>query len=75
MLTAGSTTYLYDVDGFLTEKIQGSDTTLYSYSSRGELLSVDLPGGRLIEYVHDPLGGRIAKKAVSNLSGTVVKKV
>jgi RHS repeat-associated protein len=37
---------------------------------RGELLSVTLPGGTLIEYVHDPLGRRIAKK----INGTVVEK-
>jgi RHS repeat-associated protein len=61
---------MYDLDGFLTEKIQGSDTTLYSYSSRGELLSVDLPDGRVIEYVHDPLGRRIAKK----VDGVTVEK-
>ena len=70
LLTAGSTTYLYDVDGFLTEKIQGADTTEYDYSSRGELLSVDLPDGRVIEYVHDPLGRRIAKK----VDGVLVEK-
>ena len=62
LLSAGGTTYQYDVDGFLTDKIQGLDVTEYVYSSRGELLQVDLPGGTLVEYVHDPLGRRIAKK-------------
>ncbi len=41
-----------------------------SYSSRGELLRVDLPDGRVIEYVNDPLGRRIAKK----VDGVVVEK-
>jgi RHS repeat-associated protein len=50
------------LDGFLTSKTQVSDLTHYSYSSRGELLRVYLPDGRLIEYVTDPLGRRIAKK-------------
>jgi len=70
LLTAGDTTYQYDVDGFLTTRTQGADVTTYDYSTRGELLSVQLPDGRLIEYVHDPLGRRIAKK----LDGVMVEK-
>jgi RHS repeat-associated protein len=70
LLTAGTTTYQYNVDGFLTTKTQGTDITTYDYSSRGELLSVMLPDGNLIEYVHDPLGRRIAKK----VNGTITEK-
>ena len=44
--------------------------TTYNYSSRGELLSVALPDGRIIEYVHDPLGRRIAKI----VDGTTIEK-
>ncbi|MGD9245789.1 MAG: RHS repeat-associated core domain-containing protein, partial [Desulfobacterales bacterium] len=62
LLTTGTTTYQYNVDGFLTAKTQGTDVTTYDYSSRGELLSVILSDGQIIEYVHDPLGRRIAKK-------------
>jgi hypothetical protein len=36
----------------------------------GELLSVQLPDGRIIEHLHDPLGRRIAKK----LNGVIVEK-
>jgi len=61
LLTAGSTTYQYDVDGFLTTKTEGADVTTYNYSSRGELLGVILPDGTDIEYIHDPLGRRIAQ--------------
>jgi RHS repeat-associated protein len=70
LLTAGTTTYQYNVDGFLTTKTQATDVTTYDYSSRGELLSVMLPDGRLIEYVYDPLDRRIAKK----VNGTITEK-
>jgi RHS repeat-associated protein len=58
------------LDGFLTRKTDGAEVTAYGYASRGELLRVDLPDGRTIEYVHDPLGRRIAKK----IDGTIVEK-
>jgi RHS repeat-associated protein len=61
LLTAGDVTYQYDADGFLTTKTQGSDMTTYNYSSRGELINVNLPNGSLIEYINDPIGRRIAK--------------
>ena len=44
LLSAGSVTYAYDLDGFLTTKTDGGDITTYTYSSRGELLSVDSAG-------------------------------
>jgi len=61
LLTAGSSTYQYSVDGFLTTKTAATGDTTYDYSSRGELLGVTLPDGTAIEYIHDPLGRRIAK--------------
>jgi len=70
LLTSGSTTYQYDLDGYLQTKTAGTDQTTYVYSSQGELLSVTLPDTRLIEYVHDPLGRRIAKK----INGTITEK-
>ena len=70
LMTAGSVIYSYNLDGFLAAKTDGSDVTTYDYSSRGELLSVTLPDGRIIEYVHDPLGRRIAKK----VNGAIIEK-
>jgi len=61
LLTAGGATYQYNVDGFLTTKTDGADVTTYNYSSRGELLGVTLPDGTNIEYIHDPIGRRVAK--------------
>jgi RHS repeat-associated protein len=70
LISDGSTSYQYDLDGFLIEKTDGSGTTSYDYSSRGELLSVTLPDTTLIEYSYDPLGRRLAKK----IDGVIVEK-
>lgn len=70
LLTAGGVSYSYDPDGFLQTKTDGADVAAYDYSTRGELLSVDLPDGTYIEYVYDPLGRRIAKK----VNGSIVEK-
>ena len=75
ILSAGNTSYGFDADGFLETKTvnpgeEDEEVTTYDHSSRGELLRVDLPDGKVIEYVHDPLGRRIAKK----VNGTIVEK-
>ena len=70
LLTAGGTIYEYDLDGFLTTRTFEADVTQYDYSSRGDLMNVTLPDGRVIEYVHDPLGRRVAKK----VGGVIVEK-
>jgi YD repeat-containing protein len=68
--TAGDAASQYDLDGFLTSKTDSAGTTGYTYSSRGELLKAVLPDGKIIEYVHDPLGRRIAKK----VNGAITEK-
>ncbi len=70
LLSVGDTSYEYNADGFLTTKTVDTDVTNYDYSSRWELLSVTLPDTTFIEYVHDPLGRRIAKK----VDGAIVEK-
>ncbi len=70
LTSAGDASFTYDKDGFLTGKTVGGQTTGYTYSSRGELTKMDLPDGTVVEYVHDPLGRRIAKK----VGGTVTEK-
>lgn len=70
LLGTSDTTYTYNEDGFLASKIRGPEETLYDYSSRGELLSVTLPGGTLVEYVYDPFGRCLAKK----IGGNIIEK-
>ncbi|MDY7032238.1 MAG: hypothetical protein SVY10_10100 [Thermodesulfobacteriota bacterium] len=70
LFTAGTANYQYDADGFLTTKTNGTDVTIYEYSSRGELLNVTLPDNTDIEYIHDPLGRRIAKM----VNGAITEK-
>jgi RHS repeat-associated protein len=70
LMTAGDIQYEYNIDGFLAIKANGTNITNYAYSSRGELLRVNLPDGRVIEYTHDPLGRRIDKR----INGTIVEK-
>jgi len=67
---AFSSSVLRGADGFLLRKATPAGDTWYDYSARGELLRVDLPDGRAIEYVTDPLGRRIAKK----IDGVIVEK-
>jgi YD repeat-containing protein len=69
IITAGTDTYQFNVDGSLTSKTSGSLTTSYQYSSRGELLSTTLPDGRAITYNHDPLGHRVAKRVNGTIAG------
>lgn len=69
-ITSGNNTYTFNVDGYLQYKATSSGTNTYNYSSIGQLLSVNLEDGRNIEYVHDSLGRRVAKK----IDGQIVEK-
>jgi len=70
LLSTDDAGYQYDLDGFLQSKTTTAGMTSYNYSTRGELLSMDLPDGTAIAYVHDPLGRRIAKK----VDGVITEK-
>lgn len=70
LLSTGTASYQYDLDGFLTQKVEGAEVTTYAYSLLGELLQVGLPDGKMVTYEHDPLGRRIAK----HVDGIVVEK-
>jgi len=64
LLSYGDFEYTYTRDGALHSKtnLVTGDITTYDYDALGNLLSVDLPDGRFIEYVLDGLGRRVGKK-------------
>lgn len=68
MLTYGQASYVYGKRGDLQQKIVGADTTTYDYDNLGNLRSVVLPDGTLIEYLIDGNGRRVAKKVNGQLT-------
>ena len=64
LITYGDNTYTYNDNGDLATKTnsQTSETTTYNYDELGNLITVNLPDGRSIEYVIDGLNRRIGKK-------------
>jgi RHS repeat-associated protein len=69
LLTYGSASYSYTPNGELERKIEGSDTTHYSYDVLGNLKAMALPDGTEIEFVVDGLNRRVGKK----INGALVK--
>ncbi|HEU4582448.1 MAG TPA: RHS repeat-associated core domain-containing protein, partial [Polyangiaceae bacterium] len=72
LLSSGDFEYTYTRAGALltsTNLVTGG-ITAYEYDSFGNLLSVELPDGRLVEYVVDGLGRRVGKK----IDGVFVQK-
>jgi RHS repeat-associated protein len=70
LMTYGNASYRYTRNGELSMKIEGSDTTRYMYDAFGNLISVLLPDGTLIEYVIDGQNLRVAKE----VSGAMKKR-
>jgi RHS repeat-associated protein len=68
MTTYNGASYFYSDNGELQKKIDAQGTTLYNYDVLGNLRSVTLPDGRLIEYVIDASNRRVGKK----VNGTLV---
>jgi len=65
----GSTTYNYTANGELQSKINGDQTTSYSYDVLGNLIHVTLPNGTNIDYIVDGANRRIGKE----VNGTLVQ--
>lgn len=70
MLTYGNASYNYGKRGELQCKIVGADTTTYNYGNLGNLRSVGLPDGMLIEYLIDGNGRRVSKKVNGQLASS-----
>jgi YD repeat-containing protein len=64
LLSYADDTYAYTTDGDLLTKTntRSGELTAYDYDAFGNLLGVELPSGRDIEYVVDGRGRRIGKK-------------
>jgi len=70
LLAYGNATYSYTSDGDLRFKVNGTDTTKYTYDAFGSLVSVTLPNGTLIEYLLDGNGLRVGRK----VNGAITQK-
>jgi RHS repeat-associated protein len=61
LLTHGPNSYTYAASGELASRTRFGQTTQYEYDSLGNLVRVLLPDGRVIRYVIDGRGRRVAK--------------
>ncbi len=64
---AGTTTLSYDLQGNLTQKLNGSDTTAFVWNARDHLASVSRNGTVLGRYSTDHTGLRVSKEALNPL--------
>lgn len=62
LLSFGDATYSYTPDGELRTKTNPTGTTTYTHDALGSLLAVELPDGRVIDYLVDGQGRRVAKE-------------
>jgi RHS repeat-associated protein len=71
LMSYGSTTYTYTPAGELQSKTDSAanKTTTYSYDALGNLRTVTLPDGTLLDYVIDGANRRVGKK----MNGTLVQ--
>lgn len=66
----GPTSFEYTLKGDLYRRVGPEGTTTYDYDALGALRFVNLPDGRVIEYLVDGLGRRVGKK----VNGIVTKQ-
>nr|WP_249218388.1 RHS repeat-associated core domain-containing protein [Nitrospina sp. Nb-3] len=67
LISTNTATYTYTDNGELLSKTEGGQATTYSYDVLGNLISVTLPDGTLVEYVIDGRNRRIGKKVNGTL--------
>jgi RHS repeat-associated protein len=70
MLSYGNAQYFYTPNGELKMKVEGTDTTFYTYDYFGNLKTVILPNKDRIDYIIDGQNRKIGKK----VNGQIVKK-
>jgi RHS repeat-associated protein len=61
LLTYGDAIFSYTDNGELRTKIESGEMTTFSYDALGALRSVELPDGRLVEYLVDGRGRRVGR--------------
>lgn len=69
VLSYGGASYTYTANGETRTKTMGGQTTTYDYDELGNLLSVALSDGTLIEYLVDGQNRRVGKR----VNGTLVQ--
>jgi len=69
LLSYGDLSYSYTANGELASKAQAGAALAYVYDELGNLVSVQLPGGTLIEYLTDGKNRRVGK----SVNGTLVQ--
>jgi YD repeat-containing protein len=70
LLSYAGAQYFYGRNGDLQLKINGTDTTRYTYDAFGNLMQAVMPDGDVIQYVIDGQNRRIARK----LNGRITNK-
>jgi len=60
--TYAASSFTWSPNGTLQSRINGSQTTVYTYDVRGALVSADVAGGEQISYVNDGEARRIGKQ-------------
>ncbi len=74
LINNNSASFSYTDNGELLSKTVGSNVTAYNYDVLGNLMSVTLPSGSLIEYVVDGSNRRIGKKVDGTLEQGFIYK-
>lgn len=62
IVSRGSVQYQFNRNGQLVQKTDGTQITKYQYDIFGQLVTVNLPSGKTIDYIVNGLGQRIGKK-------------
>lgn len=65
LLSMNGVNYTYTDNGELLTRTEAGQITSYNYDVLGNLISVTLPSGTLIEYLYDGQNRRIGKKVDS----------